>query len=308
LEQPHRERDLKGYIGVAARGFCMGAADVVPGVSGGTMAFILGIYEELIEALHAIDTTFLKRLLRFQFSEAFRSFPYRFLIALGAGVGTAIFSLAKFLSWALTNHPVLVWAFFFGLVAASVLTVQKRITWSRPRVLTAGLATVLAFIIVGLVPVETTEALWFLFVSGAIAICAMILPGISGSFILLLMGKYQYVLNAVVERDIGTLVVFSFGCGIGLLSFARLLRWMFHHYHDVTVAALIGLMIGSLRKVWPWKETVETFLDRHGVVKPLVQDNIIPETLGSEVGIAVFLAMVGFGLVLGLERVASKTD
>ena len=286
----------------------MGAADVVPGVSGGTMAFILGIYEELIEAIHAVDVTFVKRLLSFRFKEAFEGFPYKFLIAVGTGIGLAVFSLARFLSWALTNHPVLVWAFFFGLVLASVLAVQKRLEWSALSVLFTALASVGAYILVGLAPVETTEAIGFLFLSGAIAICAMILPGISGSFILLLLGKYQFILTAVVTRDFVTLFIFSCGCGIGLLSFSRLLRWLLHHYHNITVAALIGLMIGSLRKVWPWKETVESYIDRHGVAKPLVQNNTLPEAMNPEVGFAIALTIIGFLLVLVLDKMDTGRD
>lgn len=307
-EQRTDERDLKGYAGVAARGFCMGAADVVPGVSGGTMAFILGIYQELIEAIHAVDVTFVKHLLSFRFNKAFEGFPYKFLIALGTGIGLAVFSLARFFSWALTNHPVMVWAFFFGLVLASVLAVLKRVEWSGFSVLFTALASFGAYVLVGLAPLETTEAIWFLFLSGAIAICAMILPGISGSFILLLLGKYQFILTAVVTRDFGTLFIFSCGCGIGLLSFSRLLRWLLHHHYNITVAALIGLMIGSLRKVWPWKETIETYIDRHGIAKPLVQSNTLPEALNPEVGFAIALTIIGFVLVLVLDKVATGRE
>lgn len=285
----------------------MGAADVVPGVSGGTMAFILGIYEELIEAIHAVNVSFVRRLLSFRFREAFEDFPYWFLISVGIGIGGAIFSLAKSLNWALQNHPVLIWSFFFGLVLASVLAVRRRVmAWSPSITAATVLAAVAAYILVGLVPVETPDASWFLFLCGAIAICAMILPGISGSFILVLLGKYQYVLNAVVQRDFVTLFVVACGCAIGLLSFARLLRWLFHHYHNMTVAALIGLMIGSLRKVWPWKETVETFVDRHGDIRPLVQVNILPAAWSTEVGLAIILAVVGCVLVLVMERLADR--
>jgi putative membrane protein len=305
--QKSEQRGLKGYLGVVARGFCMGAADVVPGVSGGTMAFILGIYEELIEAIHAVNVSFARRLLSFRFREAFEDFPYWFLISVGIGIGGAIFSLAKFLNWALQQHPVLIWSFFFGLVLASVLAVRKRVpVWSPSIMVATVLAAVAAYILVGLVPVETPDAPWFLFLCGAIAICAMILPGISGSFILVLLGKYQYVLNAVVQRDFVTLLIVACGCAIGLLSFARLLGWLFHNYHNITVAALIGLMIGSLRKVWPWKETVETFVDRHGDIRPLVQANILPEAWSTEVMLAIFLAVVGCALVLLLERVADR--
>lgn len=285
----------------------MGAADVVPGVSGGTMAFILGIYEELLEAIQAMNLAFIRRLLTFRFKEAFEHFPYQFLLALGLGIGSAIFSLAKFLSWALQNHPAAVWAFFFGLVLASVLAVFRRVSrWTPGILIIAALAAVGAYILVGLVPVETPNTSWFLFLSGAVAICAMILPGISGAFILVLLGKYEYVLHAVVMHDFFTLFIVASGCGVGLISFVRLLRWMFYHYHNATVAALIGLMIGSLRKVWPWKDTIETFVDRHGEIKPLIQVNVLPEAWSPEVIFAVALAVAGCALVLVMERAAER--
>lgn len=306
---PCKQRDLRGYIGLAVRGFCMGAADVVPGVSGGTMAFILGIYEELIEAIHAVNMAFIRRLMTFRFREAFAHFPYKFLMALGAGIGAAIFSLAEVLSWALQNRPVWVWAFFFGLVLASVVAVRRRVLrWTPTAWLIVLFAAVAAYVFVGLVPVETTNAPWFLFVSGTVAICAMILPGISGAFVLVLLGKYEYILQAVVARDFVTLLIVAAGCGVGLVSFARVLRWLFHHYHDATVAALIGLMIGSLRKVWPWKETVETFVDRHGAVRPLVQVNTLPPGFGAEAFFAIGLAVAGCVIVLALERAARKDE
>jgi putative membrane protein len=300
------KRSLKDYLSITVRGFFMGAADVVPGVSGGTMAFILGIYEELLDAIHAVNLPLIKLLISFRFKEALAVFPYKFLIALVSGILIAIFSLAQFFKWALQAHPELVWSFFFGLVLASIITVRNRVTlWSLASILFMVLGTVVAYGLVGIVPVETTEAAWFMFLSGAIAICAMILPGISGSFLLVLLGKYSQLLNAVVQRDFVTIIIFACGGIIGLISFARVLRWLFHHYHNLTVAALIGLMIGSLRKVWPWKDTIETYVDRHGEVKPLIQHNILPEAFSGDVVLAIGLGIVGCTLVLVMERLAT---
>lgn len=301
------KRTFRDYLGISARGFCMGVADVVPGVSGGTMAFILGVYEELLDAVHAVNARFLRSLVTFRFGDAFDGFPHRFLIALVTGIFVAIFSLAQFFAWALDHHPVHVWAFFFGLVLASIFTVRGKVSrWTAKEVIALLLAAAAAFVLVGAVPVETTSAAWFVFLSGAIAICAMILPGISGSFILVILGKYQYMLTAVVERNL--LPIFIFGCGgiLGLVFFARVLRWLLRRFHDVTVAALIGLMAGSLRKIWPWKETVETFTDRQGELKPLVEANVLPASLSGEVLLSIGLGIAGCAIVVVIERLATR--
>ena len=300
-------RKFKDYLGITARGFCMGVADVVPGVSGGTMAFILGVYEELLDAVHAVNARFLRSLVSFRFTEALDRFPYRFVIALVTGIMVAIFSLAQFFAWALAHHPVQVWAFFFGLVLASIVAVRGKVSaWTATEVLALLLAAAAAFVLVGAVPVETTSAAWFVFLSGAIAICAMILPGISGSFILVILGKYEYMLNAVVQREFGPILIFGFGGILGLIFFARVLRWLLRRYHDATVAALIGLMAGSLRKIWPWKETVETFTDRQGVMKPLVEQNVLPASVSEDVLLAITLGVAGCAIVLAIERLAAR--
>jgi putative membrane protein len=213
------------------------------------------------------------------------------------------------LEWLLENRPVLIWSFFFGLVLASCLTVSKRVkNWNAATLTALLLSAVGAFILVGLVPVSTPDELWFIFLSGVIAICAMILPGISGSFILVLLGKYQYILGAVNNRDFLTLIVFMLGAGIGIITFARFISWLFNRYHDLTVAVLIGLMIGSLRKVWPWKETISTILDRHGEEIPLVQHNILPVSFNSDVIFAIGLVILGIVVVVGLENMAMQQE
>jgi len=299
-------RQTHGSLGLFLRGVCMGAADVVPGVSGGTMAFILGIYEELVDSIRSVARPPLWRaLLGGRIGDAFAAINGRFLVALGLGILTAVLSLARGLSWLLRNEPVLLWSFFFGLVLASVLVVSRRIErWSAELAAALIVGTVGAFWLVGLVPAQTPEAAWFVFLSGATAICAMILPGISGSFILVLLGKYQFILDAVNGRDVGTLAVFLAGIAVGIVSFAQLLGYLFRRYHDVTVALLTGLMLGSLRKVWPWKVDVLTRVDRRGETVPVVQNNVLPAAFDGEVAAALALAVLGFGVVLLLERLA----
>jgi putative membrane protein len=296
----------------------MGACDVVPGVSGGTMAFILGIYEELIESVRMIgDPAFVKTALQLRLREALSLLNWKFLLSVGAGVGIAVLSLAHALEWLLVNHPVFLWSFFFGLVLASVFVVGQRVAdWGPSRVLALLIAAGAAFSIVGLVPAQTPESWWFLFLSGALAICAMILPGVSGAFILLLLGKYQFVLSAVTQRDVVSLTIVAAGAAIGLVTFAQILSWLFRRYHDLTVAMLTGLMLGSLRKVWPWKEDVswlrdgngDFLLDSAGQRIAAAQIEIPPPlTTGAEMTeftIAVTLALAGLLAILLLDRLA----
>ncbi len=304
----NNNRSFGAYLLLTAKGFCMGAADVVPGVSGGTMAFILGIYEELIDAIRSFDLKSLKLIVSAKIRDFLGHVQWRFLLAVGCGILLAIFSLSKALSWLLQNEPVLIWSFFLGLILASVVTVSKRIeswrtlTWCS---LVAGLAGI--YVLVGLVPGATPNDLWFLFVSGAVAICAMILPGISGSFILVLMGKYQYILEAVNERNLLVLFIVAAGACVGLAAFSRLLGWLLHRYHDYMVAFLTGLMLGSLRKIWPFKETLESIVGSGGEVIPMVQENILPTQWTGEVTFAIGLAVVGFLIVLVLDRVAGRS-
>lgn len=302
-------RSWRDYLGLTARGFLMGSADVVPGVSGGTIAFILGIYEELVSSIRMIGRpAFLRPLFGLRFGQALQVINWPFLVAVATGILLAVFSLARGLEWLLIHHPVLLWSFFFGLVLGSVLTVGQRVKCWRPALVTALVISALgAYILVGLMPVQTPNTWWFLFLSGALAICAMILPGISGAFILVLLGKYQTVLSAVNQRDILTLALVAAGAVIGIVSFAQLLGWLFKRYHDLTVALLTGLMLGSLRKVWPWKVTLEAIPDGHGKLLPTVQQNVLPDmyiggVLNSELIVAIALGAIGFAAVLLIER------
>jgi len=286
----------------------MGASDVIPGVSGGTMAFILGIYEELIEAIKSFDLKSLHLLVTLKGRSFLDRFSWQFLLSLCAGIMLAIFTLARLLSWLLQNKPVLIWSFFFGLILASIVTISHRVeAWTPPVWLSCIWGAVGTYLLVGLVPVKTPDTPWFLFICGAIAICAMILPGISGSFILVLLGKYQYVLEAVNNRDIWTLFLVAGGACTGIALFSRILGWLLRNYHDLMVGLLTGLMLGSLRKVWPWKEAVRTLVDKSGEVISLVQRNVLPEQWSGEVLGALALMVAGLLTVLILDYVARST-
>ena len=299
------------YIVLALKGCAMGMADVVPGVSGGTIAFISGIYEELLDSIRSVDASALRLLLRFRLAEFWRHINGRFLLPVLLGIAVAIFSLARLMTYLLTNHPIAIWSFFFGLIVASALLVARQIgRWDWRTVLAFAVGAAAAWWITVATPAETPDDWWFVMLSGAIAICAMILPGISGAFILLLLGKYQYIMHAVGEFDIPVIAVFVIGAAAGIISFSHLLSWLLKHWHDVTVAVLMGFMVGSLNKVWPWKETVETYLDSHGVAQPLVQNNIAPGTFEQLTGQpsllvqAILLGIVGFLVIYGIELVA----
>jgi len=285
------------YLGIALRGFSMGAADVVPGVSGGTIALLTGIYNDLLDAISAFNLAFLRKLFSPRWREALNEFPWKFLLALGLGIGTAIFSLARFLKWALAEHPAFLWSFFFGLVLATVLVVSRRI--EKPGLHTVGttlLTAAGAYLLLGMTPAETPEAAWFLFISGMLAVCAMILPGISGAFILVLLGKYEFVLDAVVRMDVFSLLLIAAGGVVGLMSLARLLRWLLHNYYDVTIAALTGFMMGSMRKLWPWKVVIED-----PELAAVRVTNVLPDAFSQDILIAVFLMLVGFTIVMLVE-------
>lgn len=285
-------------------GFSMGSADLIPGVSGGTIAFLSGIYEELLYAIKLVTGDVLRLFLRGKFVQAIKITPFKFLVPLGFGLMTALFSLAKILSYLLEHHSVFVWSFFFGLVLASTVIVLKRVVkWDVSDKIAFLISAVAAYILVGTIPVETPSSFPFIFLSGMIAICAMILPGISGSFILLLLGKYQQILAAVTSRDFLTLIIFMAGCVLGLAVFARFLTWLFAKHHDISVAILAGIMLGSVRKLWPWKEVVATRINSHGVEVPLVENNILPQTFDFSVVATIALALFACFLVYYLDKV-----
>ena len=299
------------YLLLTLKGCAMGMADVVPGVSGGTIAFISGIYEELIESIKSVDATALRLLGTLRLKEFWRHINGRFLLPVLLGIAIAIFSLARLMTYLLTNHPIAIWSFFFGLIVASALLVAKQIgRWRVQTVAACLIGAAAAWWITVATPAETPDTRWFILLSGAIAICAMILPGISGAFILLLLGKYQFIMQAVGDLNIPVIVIFVVGAAAGIISFSHLLSWLLKHWHDVTVAVLMGFMVGSLNKVWPWKETAETYLDSHGVAQPLVQHNVAPGTFEqltgqpSQLVQAVLLCVVGFLAIYGIELLA----
>jgi len=290
------------YLILAIKGFLMGAANVVPGVSGGTMALILGIYEELIQAIRSFNLRFLRLFVMLRIKEAISSLAWPFLLPVAVGVLAATLSLAQLLSWLLFTYPIMVWSFFFGLILSSVFSVGRVVkAWRISTFIAIGLGGVGAYFLFGMIPVATPEASWFLFLCGFLAICAMILPGISGAYILVLLGKYHFTLEAVNNRDIGTLFILTLGAAVGLLSFVRVLSWLLKRYHDLTMAVLIGLMLGSLRRIWPWKETVTTFIDSTGKEVPGLQINVIPPQLNGEIVLAFLFAALGFLVVIGLH-------
>jgi putative membrane protein len=244
------------YLILALKGMAMGAADVVPGVSGGTIAFISGIYEELITTLNTINFSLLKQLKSEGFKSVWKKANGSFLLALLSGIFVSVISLAKGVEWLLEYHPILLWSFFFGLVFASILYVGKQIKirlTDFKLVLAMAIGAGVAYFITTLNPSQTSNSNLFLFLAGALAICAMILPGISGAFILVIIGAYSPVLEALNTRDFKTILIIGVGAVMGLLSFSKLLKWLFETYHRLTLAVITGFMIGSLNKIWPWK-------------------------------------------------------
>ena len=280
---------------LSVKGMCMGAADVVPGVSGGTIAFITGIYDELINSIKSINAASLKMFFTGKWGEFWKMINGKFLLFLLVGIGISVFSLAKIITWLLVVYPVLVWSFFFGLVLASTWFVGKDVkerNWKTGLGFLLGAA--LAFYITVATPAETPSHFLFIFLCGAIAICAMILPGISGSFILVLLGKYFFIMEAVKTLDLKVIAVFGIGACVGITSFSRLLSYALSHMRNITLAVLSGFMLGSLNKVWPWKETIEG-----------VEQNIAPNAF---VWQAVYLALLGFVMVYGIEKISSKSE
>ena len=290
----------------------MGAADVVPGVSGGTIAFISGIYEELLSSISGINIANLKLLKKEGFKAAWKAINGNFLLALLSGIFISIVSLAQLISWLLENKPILVWSFFFGLVLASILYVAKQLTkWNAVTIILLILGAIAAYIITTLQPaISESSSLLFFFFAGSLAICAMILPGISGSFILVLLGAYKPVLDAIHNRDVKLLGVMSFGAVVGLLSFSKVLRWLFDHHKNYTLAVLTGFILGSLNKIWPWKETLTWRINSHGVKVPFNEQSISPFSYegDSQLMMAIILSIIGFSVIILLEKLANISN
>jgi putative membrane protein len=306
-------RSPAAWLGVVARGAAMGIAELVPGVSGGTIAFITGIYLELVGALRRIDAAFGRLVLRGQLVLAWRHANAGFLLALGLGMVGAVVSFASTIDWLMRAHEIYLWAFFFGLILASVAFVATRVApWTVDRVAFASLGLVLGLVAanVGGIPVYDHPAVTF--VAGAVAVCAWILPGVSGSFMLLLLGQYQRVIRALADFDLPVILTLGAGCAVGLMLFSRLLSWLLRHHYGVTLALLCGFMAGSLQKLWPWRELRSYYLDAHGDVVPVEVKPIGPmlfeEMYGEDPLVlgAAAAVLAGLALVVVLDR-ASRT-
>jgi len=300
-------RNLIQYVIITLKGMGMGVAEIVPGVSGGTIAFGAGIYEEFIASINNVNLKTFTVLRKEGLAAFWKALNGNFLLALFLGMAISIISFSALIKWLLNHHPIPVWAFFFGIVLASVIFVAKGIKkWNLVTVLLFVLGAVVAYFITELPPSANSDSLPFLFLSSAIAVCAMILPGISGAFILVLLGSYEIVLGAVGDKDFKVLITVA-GCVFGLLSFARVLKWMFTRYKDITLALLTGFILGSLNKIWPWKKVLETRMygDKMKVIDDL---NISPFAYegDSRLLLAVVTAVLGFSLIFILERVAKK--
>lgn len=304
------KRNLLQNLLLTLKGMAMGAADVVPGVSGGTIAFISGIYEELIDSLNNFNRKALVVWRKEGTSALWEHLNGTFFLFLFAGIGISIFTLSKAVIYLLAAHPVLLWSFFFGLVIASVWMVGKSVKkWSLGTVASLIVGIAIAFWISSIQTTASVDAKWYIVLSGAIAICAMILPGISGSFILILMGSYHIVYGAIGDLDWTIIGLFGIGCVIGLFSFARVLKFLFTKYKDVTITLLIGFMIGSLYKVWPWKNQFgEVLVEHSDGRKDYMMRNVLPGGFDgdAQLWLAIGCAVGGFLIIFILERFAPK--
>lgn len=289
---------LASYAALFTKGIAMGAADVVPGVSGGTIAFITGIYDRLVNALKSINPSLLKVLKQQGTKGVWQKVDGGFLLCVFGGVLTSILSFAHLITYLLTAYPEMLWSFFFGLILISGAQMIRRVTdWNIKTGLAMLIGVVLAYAVGVLSPTQLEATPITLLFAGSVAICAMILPGISGSFILLMAGLYQPVIDAVKNLDVAVLSIFGVGCVAGLLTFSHVLSWMLKHYRNISIAFLTGLMLGALGKVWPWKETLTTRVKSSGEVVPLLQSNVSPFDYEAITGHSAYL-MESIGLML----------
>lgn len=300
---------------LAAKGVCMGTADIIPGVSGGTIALIAGIYKDLLAAIKSVDAKAIRRLVSLDLAGAMERVHLRFLIVLLSGIGTAILLLSRLMNYLLKYHPEPTFSLFFGLILASVYILGKRVTWRIPEALSILLGSWAGYYLVGLIPVSTPNQLWFIFLSGVAGICAMILPGISGAFILLVLGKYEFItgtLKAPFSANEATgvnnlliIIVFCSGCAAGLAFMSRFLNWLLAKWYFPTLAFLTGLMGGSLRKIWPWKG--EPVIEISGGKEHIVsQGNILPQSFDSVFVLCILLMVLGAVAIVVLDRLSEK--
>ena len=292
------------FIPVALKGFGMGVANVVPGVSGGTIALLTGIYSQVVDAINALtDISLWKSLFKGQFKDFWQKINGNFLFALAVGVLASVFSLAKLMTYVLSYYPILTWAFFFGLIIASSIVMFRDIKgWGVKEVLFVILGAIIGVVVCTLSPTQTTNDLWFIFVCGAVAICTMILPGVSGSFVLLIFGKYDYIMNAISDFDLPILLVFGAGCLVGILAFAKLLHWLLGRWEKQTLLVLLGFVLGSLIRVWPWSDKL-AIADAQ-----LLLSGAPALELDLQIPGAIICCVAGIALVVGLELRSKKGD
>ncbi len=307
MESPGPD-SMKSAALLWAKGFCMGGADIIPGVSGGTIAFITGIYTQLVDAIRSFDVAFARKLFTLDVAGALAGTHLRFLVCLVFGVLTAVVSMARVMHYMLGTHPVEIWSLFFGLITASIYVVGREIKpFNFINILLVLLGAVGSYLLVGMIPVSTPETMPYIFMCGAIAICAMILPGISGAFLLLMLGKYEYITATLkdpfVAENLAIIGVFAGGAVTGIVFFSRILHYLLHRWHAATVSVLTGFMVGALRKVWPWKEVLESVTIR-GKLHVLQEQNTLPEGVSLEIFVAIGLAMAGVVVVLLLDHIS----
>ena len=301
----------KDQISILAKGFCMGCADIVPGVSGGTVALVTGIYDRLIGAISSVNKKFLSLLISMEFKKALEHIDFYFLLPLMIGVFSAIISMAKLMHFLMNEYGVYTWSLFFGLILASIIFVAKQVNNIKKfkQIFFVILGTAIGHAVVTLIPVETPHSFFYVFLAGSIAICAMILPGISGSFILLILGKYLYITSAIkapLEGDnLLTIITFAAGCLVGLLLFSKLLNYLLKNHHNPLMSILVGFMLGSLQKIWPWKEVLKEKMIR-GKTHILEERLVWPSNIGAEETIAFVIMGVGFVLVFMIEKKVNK--
>ena len=317
-----KENPFKKYILLYVKGLTMGAVDLVPGVSGGTVAFITGIYEELIESLRSFTPKNFKLFFSGKFKAFWKAVNGNFLLILATGIGTSIISLVKVVLYVLEHHPVATWSFFFGLILISTFSILRTVRkFSIPLFVCFCTGAVIAYMITVMSASQTPNDLWFIFLCGTLAVCALLLPGTSGSFVLLLMGKYQYILDALDNFKITIILVFASGAVFGLLSFSHFLSWLLRKYHDISIALLSGFLFGSLNKVWPWKVQInmannevwpwnlEKFND-HSL--SLVEKNHLPHIFEQVTGVdahlftGIVFATLAVALYLTIEIIAKR--
>lgn len=305
------QRRFKDYAIISLKGVAMGAADAVPGVSGGTIAFISGIYEELIATISGINFSLFKTLKNEGFTAFWKQLNGSFLLALFTGILISFVSFMRLAKYLLEEHPILIWSFFFGLIVASVFFVGKQITkWNVTTITGFLVGAAAAYYISQLPAMANTESSLFLFFAGALAICAMILPGISGAFILVILGAYKTLSDALHDFNIKKIVIFAVGAFVGLLTFSHILKWLFKNFHNLTLAILTGFIFGSLNKIWPWKRVLTWRTDAEGVDIPLVEKSISPFNYDGDPQLifAISLMIIGFLTIFILERLGNKTE